>query len=224
MPDSFSNLFDNVILEVLNTLKRIEHGGGSDVVKQELQRSLKSSLDGIADDLQPEVRSMKYAVVAWIDEMMQSCGWSPENQEWWINHCLEMECFGTSIAYSEFYRRAKLAKKDSQRSVIEAYATMVAMGFRGCYRKQPLDRTSIESDLNDPSDNDRLPDTLEEWAVKYYALVPRLKGEELPPPAKPTDIGAPALKGRLQLILPVLVAFVIVTVLLAMLWNLLLGA
>ncbi len=85
---------------------------------------------GMAKD---DVAAARFAVTAYLDEMVLSSSW-PAREEW-SSQPLQYELFGTHEAGVEFFRRLETIRKGaaSNRDLLELYYLCLALGFEGQY-------------------------------------------------------------------------------------------
>jgi type VI secretion system protein ImpK len=182
MKPPFYKAVDYVFLYVLELIERINSG---DTVDSEQERR---KIIGLIKDAESKLvqsnygrdwASAKYAIIAWIDEVLAADLW-PENT-------LEFEFFRTSERWSLFYggdetdevRReygARTALKNHLYDALECYYIAVVLGFRGMY-SSPEALDEAKSLLNfDP------PMSLDAWAAEISGAiqiandVPKLSG------------------------------------------------
>ena len=79
---------------------------------------------------QSDYEQAKFAVCAWVDEMISISEW-PEKMKW-ASVELQRQFFQTTNAGEEFYSRL-CQLKNIQTDVLEVYATCLNLGFKGCY-------------------------------------------------------------------------------------------
>ncbi|HEV7222735.1 MAG TPA: DotU family type IV/VI secretion system protein [Pirellulales bacterium] len=189
MTPEFAKPVDTVFLHVLRLQERIAQG------EQPSPQDERAHIRGWMDQAEakigqsPEWKLAKYALVAWIDEMLLDSSW--EGSDWWKNNVLEQELFNTRDRFHQFYERAKEAHSAGYRNALEVYYLCVVLGFRGLY----ADSWVAQQD----ADRFELPPTIEKWAAQVsmaIQLSPR------PPIASggPMGPGAPPLNGQALLI------------------------
>lgn len=171
MKPYFYKAVDYVFLHVLELIERVNSG---DSVDSEEERR---KIIGLLKDAETKLiqsnhardwASAKYAIVAWIDEVLAADLW-PENT-------LEFEFFRTSERWSLFYggdeddevRRelgAKTAMKNHLHDALECYYIAVVLGFRGMY-SSPEALEEGKALLNfEP------PDSLDAWAAEVAGAI-----------------------------------------------------
>lgn len=183
MTPQFAQAVDPVFLHVLDLLDGINHD--EEPTAQEERLLIRGLLDQAEAILGSGIdwELAKYAIVAWIDEMLVDSPWS--GREWWSNNVLEVELFNTRLCYERFYLRAQEASTLPRRDALEVYYVCVVLGFRGLYRDIETASQLIMSH--------GLPPDLDAWA-KQTSMAIRL-GQGRPHLAPPTrDLaGAPPL-------------------------------
>lgn len=183
---------DPLLLHVLDLLDRI--GNGQHPRPQEERIRIRALLDqGEAIvGAGREWELSKYALTAWIDEMLVDSGWN--ERDWWSNNVLEMELFGSRLCSEQFFLNAKEASTLTRRDALEVAYVCVVLGFRGLYRDPHLAAYLTEQH--------GLPRDLNTWA-RQTALAIRL-GQGRPPLAAPArEIrGAPPLKPKSRVVWP----------------------
>ncbi|MFM2093705.1 MAG: hypothetical protein RIS70_829 [Planctomycetota bacterium] len=132
MTPNFSQAVDRVFAHVLDLLDRI--GKGQPVVAQEERRKIRLWFDEAEASLGPtrEWQLAKYALVAWVDEVLIESPWQGKN--WWVENTMEWELFSTHDAYEQFYVRGNEAATLSNKDALEVFFICVVLGFRGLYR------------------------------------------------------------------------------------------
>lgn len=171
MRAEFAIAVDPIFDFALQTIAEIDRG--SDIVPATVHVQLLNLFDR-ADALQGTGRQWqlaKYAMAAWIDEMMLNTPWA--GASWWREHILEMELFQTRLCSVRFFQLAQLASADASRDALEVYVNCVQLGFRGVL---------AQSDSGSPSgstpggDGLALPRTIDDWLRQ---MEPRLDGQRL---------------------------------------------
>jgi len=171
MKTNFSKAVDPVFLHVLELLERIAANESPDPGEE--RSRIRARLDqaelrlGQVDQWQ----LAKYALVAWIDEMLIDAPW--DGARWWNENPLEFEIFRTAEAFSEFYRQANEALQLPRKDALEVFYICVVLGFRGMYKDPSIAKGAIDVLPFD------LPPTLEGWAKRYGAAIQI--AQEVPP-------------------------------------------
>ena len=189
MTPSFSRAIDPLFLHVLRLLERIERNEPLDAGEQRVL--IRAWLDnaeatfGQSDQWQ----LAKFALVAWIDEVLIETAW--EGQQWWQENALEVEMFNTRDAYTAFYAKARDASQLTKKDALEVFYVCAVLGFRGLYR---------DSKAADQAKLLNLPTDLQTWAKQAAMAIHLGQGRA------PIDVsgspgrGAPPLDGRFQLV------------------------
>ena len=101
MTPKFSEAVDNLFLHVLRLLERIDRGEPANA-KDERQH-IRGWIDQAEAILgqSPDWQLAKYALVAWVDEVLIEADW--EGRNWWNENALEKELFSTRLAFDQFY-------------------------------------------------------------------------------------------------------------------------
>lgn len=131
MNPRFAAAVDPVFLCALQALERLDRGQQLDPL--ELSRELLQRLadgDAVAG-LERSWQLAKYALVAWIDEMLVNHAWS--GSKWWSNNVLEARLFQSRLCSVRFFALAKEAASLSERDALEVFHQCVVLGFRGMY-------------------------------------------------------------------------------------------
>lgn len=129
-------------------------------VHERVRALLDETIQGVGKlDLDPEdVEAVRYALVAFADEMMQA---EPGPlRDHWQQHLLQLSLFGETRAGEGFYRRLEALRADGARlPALHVYYLCLLFGFRGMYIKQPMEREHlvdatrralVEGSLHDP--------------------------------------------------------------------------
>ena len=133
MTPRFSAGVDLVFQHVLDLLERI--GNGENPSPQEERMRIRGRLDHVEAQLGrgQDWQLAKYALVAWIDEMLiVDAPW--KDRDTWNENKLEWEIFQTNSRYDSFYKKAKEAFALPQKDALEVFYVCVVLGFRGLYR------------------------------------------------------------------------------------------
>jgi type VI secretion system protein ImpK len=80
------------------------------------------------------VQSARYALAAFLDEVVLSSNWSIRGD--WAGRPLQMEYFNDTTAGEEFYRKLEALRgsgEASRREALEVYGLCLGLGFRGRY-------------------------------------------------------------------------------------------
>jgi type VI secretion system protein ImpK len=203
MTPKHSLAVDPFLLQSLDLLDRI--ASGAEPNPQEERVRLRAFLDqgeaivGAGRDWQ----LTRYALVAWIDEMLVEASWS--HREWWSNNVLERELFNTRECAERFFVNAKEASGLSQRDALEVYYVCVILGFRGIYSEPTLARMITES-LG-------LPEDLNVWAKQVSMSIRLGQGRPAMKEGSREIAGAPPLPSKNRVVWPWLFASILAA------WN-----
>lgn len=132
MEKIFCDAVDPVFQGAFHFLRKID--AGQIVALADVRSNLKQLIEQgerIAGS-RPEWDLIKYALCCWIDEIFTYSSWA--DKDLWKEKYLEKEFFGESIAYHEFFQKAKQASASAQTNALEVYYLCVVLGFRGPYR------------------------------------------------------------------------------------------
>ena len=189
MTPEFAHAVDPVFLYVLDLLKRIARDNPQDVDGERLQ--IRNRLDRAEQLLgdKEDWHLAKYALVAWIDEMLIDQEWI--GREPWKEEPLEFELFNSSRAYNTFYEKATAANLLAVKDALEVFYVSVVLGFRGLYRD--ASGSALIEEMG-------LPATCEAWAKKTSMSIVLAQGRppitESPRPGS----GCPPLDGKFNLL------------------------
>ena len=184
MTPEFAKAVDPVFLRVLRLQERI--AAGENPSPPDEAAHIRGFLDQAESTLgqSPEWTLAKYALVAWVDEMLVDPEW--EGGDWWKNNTLEQELFRSRQRFHQFYERAKEAHSHGYFNALEVYYLCVVLGFRGLYAG--LDSQHQLEELE-------LPPTIERWA---HQTAMAIRGSPRPPIQSGGAMGpgAPPLTGQ----------------------------
>jgi type VI secretion system protein ImpK len=153
MTPEFAAAFDPVFQHVLGVLDRISRNeslSATDVRRSILDRLRQTDDHSAAHE---EWDLARFAVVAWIDEMLVEAPW--DGRQWWKENVLTFELFRTRERATLFFARAKQALATPGRDALEVFYVCVVLGFRGMYRDPASQSSAGELDL---------PPDLDSWA------------------------------------------------------------
>jgi len=132
MTPRFSKAVDPVFLHVLGLLERIGRG------EQPSPKDERLWIRGLIDQAEGQLgqgiewQLAKYALVAWIDDVLIEAPW--EGRSWWKENALEVEIFNTRLRNEQFYVKARDSSSLAQKDALEVFYVSVVLGFRGLYR------------------------------------------------------------------------------------------
>ncbi len=209
MTPKFSAAVDLVFQHVLDLLERI--GNGENPSLQDERLKIRSRLDNAEAKLGrgQDWQLAKYALVAWIDEMLiVDAPW--KDREAWNENKLEWEIFQTSARYDLFYKNAKEAFALPQKDALEVFYVCVVLGFRGVYR-DPGAAAIATKGL-------QLPPDLQTWTHETAMAIRLGQGRpSISEVAKPLE-GAPPLHGPQMLVWGSFFGLVLAVLLVIVLW------
>jgi type VI secretion system protein ImpK len=185
MTPEFSAAIDPVFAHVLDLLDRIGRRERVDPEREQMlikDRLSKAENAGLAANVW---KPAKFALVAWIDEVLIDASWN--GSVWWNDNVLEFEFFRTHDRGTVFYTNAaEVQRSQGQRDALEVYYLCVFLGFRGLYR-DPATAVGIAEHWGLPR---RIEDWVEQTAMAVTArTLPKLETAGVPGP------GAPPLEG-----------------------------
>jgi len=190
MTPQFAEAVDPVFLDVLGLLDRI--GRDEHPPPKEERLRIRGWLDQAEAILGqgPDWQLAKYALVAWIDDVLIDAPW--EGRGWWKENALEVEVFNTRLRHELFYTKAQEASALPRKDALEVFYVCVVLGFRGLYRDP-----AAAAVLAEPRG---LPADLESWARSTSMAIQLGQGR---PPISEASVpgeGAPPLDGPFLLI------------------------
>lgn len=180
MSPLFTQHIDPLFLHVFDLLDRINAGDNPSpekefrLINDQLRRAegqLKSYglSSTVADPGSADSRSQwspwqlsKYALVAWIDEiLLKSDAWP--GRDWWQTNNLEWEHFKMAESNEQFFEQANRAANhreggDAWDDALETYYVCFMLGFRGLYRQQDSETFELATRKYG------LPSNRERWA------------------------------------------------------------
>jgi len=175
MTPKFAQAVDPIFIEVLDLLDRISRDKSPSPQEARLRIVAMFDQAQAMVGARPDWTLARYALAAWIDEMLVDAPW--DGREWWSNNVLEVELFSTRLCYEQFFVQASQATMLDRRDALEVFYVCVVLGFRGMYRDTSISAPLLQSH--------GLPPELETW-LKQAAMTIRL-GQ-----------GRPALSSRLR--------------------------
>ncbi|MBX3437276.1 MAG: DotU family type IV/VI secretion system protein [Planctomycetaceae bacterium] len=134
MTPRFSKAIDPIFVYVIQLLERIE--SNEPLAPHDEQALIISRLERAEGQLgfSQEWQLAKYALVAWIDEVLIAAAW--DGNEWWENNVLERQLFNSREANERFFENARLASAMHSKDAYEVYYVCVVLGFHGVYRNE----------------------------------------------------------------------------------------
>jgi type VI secretion system protein ImpK len=209
MTPKFSKAVDPVFTNVLGLIERIENGENPSTKEERLR--IRGWLDQAEGQLGhgEDWQLAKYALVAWIDDMLiLDAPW--DGQAWWKENALEVEIFNTRLRHEQFYLKAREAASLPHKDALEVFYLCVVLGFRGLYRDP-----AAAAVLAEPR---QLPPDLESWA-RQTGMAIQL-GQGRPPISDSSEPihGAPPLEGSSMLVWSLFATLVLLVIDSIFLW------
>jgi type VI secretion system protein ImpK len=114
-------------------LKRSSDPGDAEAMRQKVdeQFRLLESKARQSDVPQEDVQQAKYAICAFIDEMILTSSWGLKDS--WADKPLQLAYFNDFSAGEEFYTKVETLRAAKKTPVLEVYYLCLALGFRGKY-------------------------------------------------------------------------------------------
>lgn len=114
-------------------LKRSSDPGDADAMRQRIDEQFRNleTKARQADVPQEDVQQAKYAIAAFIDEMILTSNWSLKDS--WADKPLQLTYFNDFSAGEEFYNKVDALRAAKKNSVLEVYYLCLTLGFRGKY-------------------------------------------------------------------------------------------
>jgi type VI secretion system protein ImpK len=211
MTPKFSTAVDPVFLHVLGLLERIGRDEHPSPTEERLR--IRGWLDQAEGRLGhgPDWLLAKYALVAWIDDVLIEAPW--EGRSWWKENALEVEVFNTRLRNEQFYLKAREASSLPQKDALETFYVCAVLGFRGLYR-DPVAAAALAGPR-------QLPPDLETWA-RQTSMAIQL-GQGRPPISEQSEpvAGAPPLDGPFLLVWSTLFGVILAVFVMILAWLLL---
>lgn len=114
-------------------LKRSKDPGDAEAMRLKVDEQFRAleTKSRQADVPQEDVQQAKYAICAFVDEMILTSSWGLK--ESWADKPLQLAYFNDFAAGEEFYNRIDVLRGAKKNSVLEVYYLCLALGFRGKY-------------------------------------------------------------------------------------------
>jgi type VI secretion system protein ImpK len=189
MTPDFATAVDPVFLNVLRILARIRDGNPPtpDEARSHARNLIAEAEARVGQRRDWELA--KYALVAWIDEMLIDSPW--DGQSWWKENSLEVEMFRTRERATQFFANAKEAATLTRRDALEVYYVCVMLAFRGLYRGE--DAAFLADQLE-------LPPTLAAWVQQVSRSIELAHSRPTINYAPQPGKGAPPLDGKFSMV------------------------
>jgi type VI secretion system protein ImpK len=114
-------------------LRRSSDPGDAEVLRQKIDEQFRAleTKARQADIPQDDVQQAKYAIAAFIDEMILTSSWPLKDS--WADKPLQLAYFNDFAAGEEFYNKIDAFRGAKRNAVLEVYYLCLALGFRGKY-------------------------------------------------------------------------------------------
>src|SRR6516162_2367769 len=114
-------------------LKRSKDPGDAELLRQKIDEQFRAleTRARQSDVPQEDVQQAKYAIAAFIDEMILTSSWPLK--ESWADKPLQLAYFNDFAAGEEFYNKIDTPRGAKRNSVLEVYYLCLTLGFRGKY-------------------------------------------------------------------------------------------
>jgi type VI secretion system protein ImpK len=114
-------------------LKRSADPGDAEMLRQKIDEQFRAleTKSRQADVPQEDVQQAKYAIAAFIDEMILTSSWGLKDS--WADKPLQLAYFNDFAAGEEFYNKIDTLRGAKRNNVLEVYYLCLALGFRGKY-------------------------------------------------------------------------------------------
>jgi type VI secretion system protein ImpK len=112
-------------------LKRSSDPGDAEMMRQKIDEQFRAleTKARQSDVPQEDVQQAKYAIAAFIDEMILTSSWALK--ESWADKPLQLAYFNDFSAGEEFYNKIDTLRGAKRNNVLEVYYLCLALGFRG---------------------------------------------------------------------------------------------
>lgn len=112
-------------------LRRSSDPGDADAMRQRIDEQFRNleTRARQSDVPQEDVQQAKYAIAAFIDEMILTSNWSLKDS--WADKPLQLTYFNDFSAGEEFYNKIETLRAGKKNAVLEVYYLCLALGFRG---------------------------------------------------------------------------------------------
>lgn len=142
MTPKFASAVDPVFSYVLELLDALERGVAREPAEEH------EAIKGLISQGEAKVgttaewMAAKYALAAWIDELLIFATWP--GHIWWSENTLEWSFFQSNDRATQFYEVNKEATKCTDKDAAEVFYLCVVLGFRGLYRAAEQDSSVAE--------------------------------------------------------------------------------
>lgn len=135
--------------------QEVEQGGVDESFSVELEQAF-VQLDQLGFEKQlvhENVQHVKYALAAFVDEILLHQAWSGRND--WMSQPLQLKLFGEHLAGEGFFKRLDSLRQRGAEMVdiLEVYYVCLQLGFEGIYRMSGLEKLmGLQVDLRSQID------------------------------------------------------------------------
>lgn len=202
MRPEFYRYVDPIFVYVIQLQERLENAS---LDPEQVLEETRSVIDKAESRLgqSREWLLAKYALVAWIDELLMAPVWS--GSEWWVDRCLEVHYFDAPRqAHSAFFEKAREASELVNKDPIEVYYVCVLLGFRGLYHDNPT-ASELARQYNLPAD-------IRQWIKRTAGQIHLGFHNVSLEPARPAPDRTLVMDGKRRLLKWVLAAFVLAVI------------
>ncbi|RPH45637.1 MAG: DotU family type IV/VI secretion system protein [Planctomycetota bacterium] len=114
-------------------LKRSSDPGDAEAMRMKVDEQFRAleTKARQSDVPQEDVQQAKYAICAFVDEMILTSSWGLKDS--WSDKPLQLAYFNDFSAGEEFYNKVDTLRGSKKNSVLEVYYMCLALGFRGKY-------------------------------------------------------------------------------------------
>jgi type VI secretion system protein ImpK len=114
-------------------LRKSSDAGDAEVLRQRIDEQFRALEVRArqADVPQEDVQQAKYAIAAFLDEIVLTSSWAAK--EAWADKPLQLAYFNDFSAGEEFYNRIDILRGARKAGVLEVFYLCLALGFRGKY-------------------------------------------------------------------------------------------
>jgi len=145
--DCFIELF----IYTIALLKQIEKTDkGFEIIKEKIDEHISTSKSKSKEFNFPseDYKKARFAVLAWIDEMIANSKWSSKNKLKWRNEPLQYRYHAETRAAKTFFDKLKVLSQN-QKEIIEVFYTCLCLGFKGKYLQENDEYDIIEKHKSD---------------------------------------------------------------------------
>lgn len=190
MNSKFAAAIDPIFLCAIQAIEQLDLGQPRDAERLSLEFQRLFEQGDAIFGLDSDWQLAKYALVAWIDEMLVNHAW--QGSGWWSNNVLEVRFFQSRLCSVRFFQLAKQAQATESRWALSVFYHCVILGFRGLYGTTG-DVRELAADLG-------IPDTLAQWLKTVDSMLSHARPKAAAPPVMASIAGARPDNGRLRVL------------------------